>query len=153
MTTEIKLERDGLNILFCEPKRDATGWLERYRVYIETDGLTATVSVENPPYGTTPTRFFGELAKNWRGWKGELTWSAMEDELRLTAVSDSTGHITITAQIHPDICPSPWLARASVEVDAGELEQLERRFDAFFAYDAQPAAGGYDREDSAKPQP
>ena len=132
MSDEIVIERDGVRITISEPQRDTKGWLGSYRVSLITDGLSATTRVENPPYGTAPTVFFNDLAQNWKGWKGEKKWRAMEGELTFIAVMDSVGHITITASIHPDLCPPVWVAKVSVTVDAGQLEKMHRTFSRFF---------------------
>ncbi len=137
MNDEIILSRDGVTVAFDEPRCDGKGCLESYAVSVETPGLSARVRVENPPYGSSPAAFFAELAKQWRGWKGEKRWGSMEGELDLAAVSDSTGHVRLTVRMRPDAYPAVWSATASVLIEAGQLEGLERRFAEFFVFAAQ----------------
>ena len=42
---------------------------------------------------------FNEMAAEWRGWKGQKTWSDLESRVSLSASADSTGHVTLTVEL------------------------------------------------------
>jgi hypothetical protein len=134
MSDDIIFERDGVRIVFEDPCRDAKGWLESFRVSLASPGFSATARIENPPYGRPPSDLFEDLAQNWKGWAGEKKWRSMEDELTLIAVRDSVGHIFLTAKIHSNEIPAVWSAKATVMIDAGQLEQISRTFLRFFEF-------------------
>jgi hypothetical protein len=73
-----------------------------------------------------PSLLFDDVAANWRGWKGEKEWAALEDNLRLTATSDSLGHITLTVAMRGYSDPADWRLTGGLELLAGELEALAR---------------------------
>jgi Family of unknown function (DUF6228) len=126
------------SITFSHPERDAKGWLCLYSVHVVMPGMSATKLSENPPYGSSPAKFFGELAESWRGWNGEKKWSSMEGEYQLLAIRDSLGHITLSAILRsdPSLIAPCWQASVSVMVEAGQLERLHREAEAFFAFGA-----------------
>jgi len=44
--------------------------------------------------------FFHDMAANSRGWNGKKNWCSLEGEFSLSATCDSTGHITLSAELH-----------------------------------------------------
>ncbi len=74
----------------------------------------------------SPSRLFEEIAREWRGWDGEKDWAALDDELRLTASSDHTGHTTLVVVMHDHDSPENWRLEAKLVLEAGQLEDLAR---------------------------
>jgi hypothetical protein len=77
--------------------------------------------------------FFRDLATNWRGWKGKKEWSSLEGELRLTATSDSVGHISLSVRIRSGPYPFDWSLSTTLLLEAGNLEQIASQVDGFMA--------------------
>jgi Family of unknown function (DUF6228) len=94
----IKAERQVV-VTFDSQRFESDGWLDAYEVHLEAPDFKASAFVENPGFGHPPTVLFDDIAKQWSGWKGVKTWDAMEGELRRSATSDSTGHITIQFEV------------------------------------------------------
>ncbi len=67
--------------------------------------------------------FFGGLATDWRGWKGERGWHALEGELSLKAESDRTGHVYLSVELR-DGAPPRWQVKAALVLEAGQLDRL-----------------------------
>ena len=132
---EIIVGFEGVTISFGARVRDHRGRLSSYGVTLMANGFSASVRVENTEdYGSPPSKFFSELAENWRGWEGQIKWRSTEAELELIATSDPLGHIWVTANVRPDAHPARWRATASVMVEAGQLERLSHDFSSFFAF-------------------
>lgn len=56
----------------------------------------------------------------------------MEGEFYLVATTDSTGHITVVADLNPNAFPPSWSGKISVVVEAGQVEKLARDAKVFF---------------------
>lgn len=74
--------------------------------------------------------FFTGLAADWRGWTGERQWASLEDELRLRARADRTGHVYLDVRLQ-DGAPARWSVEASMVLEAGRLEKLASAARAF----------------------
>jgi len=109
------------------------GWLDAYSITAAARDFEAVIHAENPPYGTSPTNFFQELASNWAGWSGKKTWGSMEGEYNLAATTDLTGHITLVAELNPLGIPPCFSALLSLVLEAGQLDQIARRAKLFFS--------------------
>lgn len=73
-----------------------------------------------------PSTLFDEMGREWKGWKGTKTWAALEDELRLEASADSTGHISLAITMRDYTDPSEWRLKATLDLEAGQLDQLAK---------------------------
>lgn len=80
-------------------------------------------------------RFFRGLANAWRGWEGAKEWSAIENDLQMSAEHDGIGHITLSIRLESDSGGrhyEHWHAQREIELVAGELEKIaddaEREF-------------------------
>ena len=131
MTFELRCE-DGVGALtlrWVARTPDAEGW----RFYTAALGgpvvAEAAVPNLNPPWPA----FFSELARNWRGWNGELAAESIEGQLRICATCDSLGHVTFVVELEPVRQPSAWRAVAELSVVAGSLERLAKDAQRFFS--------------------
>jgi len=75
-----------------------------------------------------PTLLFQELAQDWKGWRGEKEWAALEGELRLTATCDSRGHIALAVYLSEQ--SGDFTASATIWLEAGQLERVFQRVNA-----------------------
>jgi hypothetical protein len=123
----------GVSFTFHARAVGKDGWVNAYFVTAEAANFTASVEVDNAPYGSSPADFFAEIASEWAGWNGTKGWQALEGEYQLSATSDSTGHITIVARLNPASFPPTWEGRLSLIVEAGRLEALAVEAKEFFA--------------------
>ena len=108
------------------------GWLRSYDVLLEVLQFRSSATVENPPYGDSPSALFEEIARRWTGWSGERSWGAMEGELVIRASADATGHVTLRFELRGGDLPPCWTATIAVVVESGELAALAARARAFF---------------------
>jgi hypothetical protein len=122
----------GLSLTFHSRTVGANGWVNSYLVTAEAPGFSASVEVDNAPYGSSPSEFFAEVASAWAGWQGAKRWQALEGEYELSATTDSTGHITIVARLNAAIYPPTWEGMVAVMVEAGAVEALAARAKEFF---------------------
>ena len=122
-------EQDG-QLILDEPLFNKEGWLEQYRLRLVSDDLNAVTKVDNAPYGEMLPEFFAVLSKNWKGWEGEKSWRALEDEYRIEATTSKAGHVTlkVTVNLHQ----YQWRAIAEIMVEAGQLENIENNVKRFF---------------------
>ena len=119
-------------ITFDSRQFDNSGWLTSYVISIEARGFRAKREVENLPYGSSPSRLFCDLAKDWAGFKGKKEWGAIEGEFNLSASADAIGHVTLVAEILPTYAMPCWSAEVSIEIDAGQLERIASDAKEFF---------------------
>ncbi len=90
------------------------------------------MEVENPPYAHPPSALFRELAREWSGWKGDKAWCAMDGEFTIAATTDAAGHVTLEFKLPGSLVPPCWAASLSVQLEAGQLEELARVARQFF---------------------
>ncbi len=121
----------GFEVVFDSPEF-VDGWLDCYRIAFLAPDLSVARMVWNPGYGHPPSALFDEVAQSWSGWSGVKSWAAMEGECRLSATSDSTGHITFQFDISRIDQSQSWSAQVSVVVEAGQLERLAGDAHEFF---------------------
>jgi hypothetical protein len=127
----IKAERQVV-VTFDSQTIESDGWLDAYMIHLEAPDFKASAFVENPGFGQPPTVLFDDIAKQWSGWKGIKTWDAMEGELRISATSDSTGHITIHFEVPGNNVTACWSAKFTIVVEAGQVERLAKEAHVFF---------------------
>ncbi len=76
---------------------------------------------------------FAAIAENWKGWQGEKKWSSIEGEFSIIATSDKLGHISLAIEMHHDFgATEPWRLKATVAVDAGQLNAIAKEAEDFF---------------------
>ena len=116
-------------MILDQPTFDSGGWLDSYRLRLVAKGCKAELSVDNPPYGNSLAKFIQELSNNWKGWDGVKTWSAMEDEYRIEATTNDTGHVTIKVTTNQN--NYKWHLVAELEIEAGQLETATKQLNLF----------------------
>lgn len=104
---------------------------ESFTAVLESAHLSGRVIASTYHIGP-PSLLFEEMALNWKGWKGEKSWAALEDELRLTATIDLTGHIRLQVTMRDYSCPSDWCLQAAILLEAGQLAGLARATEKVF---------------------
>jgi hypothetical protein len=88
-------------------------------------GLTARRNVDAHPAHGDFRALFEEMAREWRGWKGEKKWNSIEGNLALACTHDGLGHIEVHVELGLGV-PSAWRASGSLIVEAGQLDALAR---------------------------
>jgi hypothetical protein len=68
--------------------------------------------------------FFDDLANHWRGWEGAKIWGSLEGQLKLACTRDKLGHLFLRVTLQDNLGAADWLAGATLELAAGDLEQL-----------------------------
>ena len=115
----IKSAKDATRLIFS----DAAG--ESFTAALESPHFSGRVVVSTYHSGP-PSLLFDEMARDWQGWERKKEWAALEDELRLTASSDHTGHIELVVIMRDYSDPADWRLQATLELEAGQLEELAR---------------------------
>ena len=123
----IKSADDATRLIFF----DASG--ESFTAALESAQFSGRVLVSTYHSGP-PSLLFENMARQWRGWEGEKQWAALEDELRLTASSDLTGHIELTVAMRDYSSPADWGLRATLRLEAGQLEEMARAVKKVFQH-------------------
>ena len=70
----------------------------------------------------SPSLLFQEMARNWTGWSGEMSWKDLEDRVILRASSDSPGHISLRTELVGQDYESRLVV--VIEFEAGQLEGM-----------------------------
>jgi len=101
-----------------------------YRVRLTDANLSAAAEVY---YDLgDPTGLIRDMAERWRGWDGELVWGSLEGELTLRCTQDRAGHVSIGVELTSVPYTCGWSIRATIMAEAGQLEDIARRAEAFF---------------------
>jgi hypothetical protein len=102
-------------------------------VTVEVAGLVATVGLgSSGDGGQRLTRFFDELAADWRGWSGTKSWASEGVELILDAAHDGRSSVTLHVRISrpwaytvDDVVdvPGHWRTHTALAMDVGALDR------------------------------
>ena len=121
----IKSSVDSTHLTFAE----ASG--ESFTATLESANFTGRVIVSTYHSGP-PSLLFEEMARDWRGWDSKKEWAALEEELRMTASSDHTGHTALKVTMRNYCDPTDWRLEATLMLEGGQLEELARTTKKFF---------------------
>ncbi|WP_155956136.1 DUF6228 family protein [Pseudomonas sp. RL] len=75
---------------------------------------------------------FAYMAKEWKGWSGEIEWASIEQEFSITCTSDQKGHIVIKLKISQYEGAEPWDAQVTLNLESGLMEDASKNVKAFF---------------------
>lgn len=113
-------------------KVDSEGW-GTFEVSLENAPMIGSVEISD----LDPNRwssFFKDISDNWRGWKGIKTQGSIEEDLIITAKSDSTGHIDLRVEFNSEPGGADWYLAGTLTVEAGALEGIAKAAKKFFIY-------------------
>jgi hypothetical protein len=115
----VKSSRDTTRLNFADITK------ETFSANLEGANFSGRVSVSLYMAGP-PSALFDEMARDWKGWKGTKTWAALEDELRMEASADSTGHVSLAVTMRDYSDPAEWRLKATLDLEAGQLPELAK---------------------------
>jgi len=75
------------------------------------------------------SRFFADLAEDWRGWEGQKRWK--EFELELSGTADGKGDVALRVVLQ-DREGRVWRAETLMRVEAGQLEDMAKAAADYF---------------------
>ncbi len=88
-------------------------------------------------------RLFTEMAQQWTGWPGALTWSAIDGEISLRCTIDRAGHVAIRVDLRRSALDEDWSVEGTIAAEAGQLEAIAREAEAFFETCREPMAASH----------
>jgi len=108
---------------FFDLRRGDKGVVEQLSVRLTDENLQAGVQVYTF-YSMCLTKYFRDLARHWKGWKGIKEWASLERELVLQSTNDGRGHITIAVELHGSAFPRDWFVKGTIFTEAGLLDRI-----------------------------
>jgi hypothetical protein len=111
---------------FYNPRTRNKQTVDHFDVSLELIGVQGALTVY-PLEVVSLEKFFGELARDWKGWKGERKWASLEDELTLSASCDRLGHIFLGIRLQS----SEWSLQGFITLEAGQLAGVHRDIGQF----------------------
>ncbi len=115
---------------------DPTEPLYGYWVRITDLNLSAAGKVYAGYAPSHPTKLFADMALQWSGWPGEMTWRSLEGELALHCRHGGCGHISIRVELLSGWIADEWRVEATTMAEAGQLDAIALRAAAFFGREA-----------------
>jgi len=113
-------------LILSSPGFDIDLSLDHFVVTVSNTGLNASSRVD-AYMSEGIVELFEDIAKNWRGWKGEK--SAGTSDFGLNCTSDMLGHtfmsVTLTSQVNN------WDVEMTLRLDAGQLDDVAKKFKDF----------------------
>lgn len=104
--------------LILRPSQRATAEGEPWSLFAELDNGHGRASTAVWDLGTDLADFLGGLARDWRGWDGERSYSSLEGELDITARHDGLGRIQLVVGIG-GLSPPAWRFETEMMLGAG----------------------------------
>jgi hypothetical protein len=137
-TAEIRSARDGLVLTLSNfVHEDSSALSESFLASIKNYEIQVETRVSSfmaPSLGV----YFQDIAKSWRGWKGEKKWATLEGEFEFIATCDSLGHVRLGVYLRSPHTGFHWELRTALELEAGQLDSIAREVSA--AWDSEGAA-------------
>ena len=90
-----------------------------------TGGVKTTTYYVGPP-----SLLFRDMADNWKGWKGEKIWEALDGEFALRATATSLGRITVVMEMVE--MSGAFRLEATLVLEAGQLESISKSVESVF---------------------
>ena len=119
----------------AEPKGVGTP-VDTYVFTVQLDNLRASTGPldthnDFAKDGRRLARLFDEMAREWRGWKGEKAWRSTDGEVSLTFTHDRVGYVQVLVRVR-DAPMANWEVTGKVPIELGSLENLAKDVAAYF---------------------
>ena len=75
---------------------------------------------------------FEYMAREWKGWDGEISWASPEGDFSLIAVSDKKGHISLKLRLSQTDDSEPWQADVTLNLESGLMNNASHQIRDFF---------------------
>src|SRR6266576_1471473 len=75
--------------------------------------------------GRRLARVFAEMAKEWRGWKGEKVWYSTDKEVTLTFTHDRISRVRVEVELK-DSPAANWNVKGEVDLELGNLDRIAK---------------------------
>lgn len=118
-TVELKASEDGATLTFAVTSRSSEE--TSFDVLVKTPWFSGKAPASTY-FSGSPAMLFREMASEWKGWEKPKTWADLEDRVRLSATSDSTGHIRVAVELRGADYESG--LKATLVYEAGQLERM-----------------------------
>lgn len=115
----IKSSKDATRLVFTDVTK------ESFTALLEGLKFSGRTSVSTYHSGS-PSALFDEMARDWMGWEGTKTWASLEEELRIEATEDLTGHISLVVTMRDCCDPANWRLKTTLELEAGQLSEIAK---------------------------
>jgi Family of unknown function (DUF6228) len=126
--------KDGSTLVLSAPNFPQS---IQFEFVLTTPELTAKGTASTYVVGS-PALLFDQMANSWRGWSDPLVWGTLDGEIRMSATTDSLGHIDMSIELRGPAYPSDWELTAHLYLEAGGLEALSSKVrNVFPVYDAK----------------
>lgn len=103
---------------------------EYFRVTIRSQHMWADTKVYSfDPFNYRLTKFFEELAENWKGFDGEKVWTSLEEEFKIVCTSDSLGHFALKVIISNNL---GMCSINTIYIESGQLDNIAEEVRKFF---------------------
>jgi hypothetical protein len=106
--------------------------IERFKVRLFDDELSAVARVYTDSATTHLAALFAQMAASWKGWQGDFVWESPEGEMILRCSHDRAGHVALRVALLSGLTEGDWSIQATVMAEAGQLEDLASQAAAFF---------------------
>lgn len=113
--------------------------IERFKARLADQDFSAVGRIYIGSTETHPADLFARMAANWKGWPDSFMWESEDGGLALHAPRDRNGHVSIRAELRSGPTNADWTAIATVQAEAGQLEELARGAVLFFGPSGNPA--------------
>ena len=135
-TFEIASTTGGATVTFTGSIAGQPRATEGYTISVrlQADGVEARAQV----YDHLPARWarlFEQISQDWRGWQDAKSEESLEGQLRLSFTTDRLGHVRMRVELSGGQLKSDWRAELTIQLEAGQLENLATQARAYFAED------------------
>ena len=126
----------GKKAIFDSPSYREDGWMERYRLTLESPRMTAFIDVDNSDWCPPLSEYVRDLADHWKGWEGSKRWQAGEGEFSIDSRMSKQGHVFMTFAVNVYGSPSDWVAIAELDIESGQLDHIAQAASRFLSRDS-----------------
>lgn len=106
--------------------------VERFLVRLTDQDLSIMARVYATGGNANPASLFAHMAAQWKGWQGDMVWASAGGEMSLSCRCDRAGHVFLGVVLRSGPTDNDWSVQTTVEVEAGQLDELASAAAAFF---------------------
>jgi hypothetical protein len=102
-----------------------------FEIEVANDTFTGGVATSTY-FAKSPSEFFGDLAKDWKGWSDPKVWGDLEGTVTMNATINSTGNIVLFVELRGGNTLEKSLT-TNLHLEAGQLENIANEMGKLFS--------------------
>jgi Family of unknown function (DUF6228) len=108
-------------LTLSNPQHLESGEIRQVTATVQVEDATATSRIQaHYAHGFDDLcAFLADLAKHWKGWEGQKSWTSLEADLTIVARFEGFGRVVLSVELRGPDAPFAWTFSAAITTDPG----------------------------------